>query len=792
MAASSKEFDFEELSYTLDPRPDELDLLDTVQENGIVGSALEKVWVIREGLKEIKVLFDLGEFDSSLTSLEQISNRLDSFAATWKDSPPRVTRDLQTYLQDERNEINSTIMGTWHHAVRHEANDISATLRVNSNVSVGENYIDLNNLVEAVMRLDKDISKLPPQKRVLAPPAQIEALLVFIDDCIISPILDTKVGSVSVTADDDGASVLLLDGIQRSSAIAPGATGLDLLIEQLTAVINYLSAALRDYPVVYGLIIKRSSTRLVSTLCNKTLKSLLPIADKDGKTFEAHLVDLEVFETCLADNGWPRTTDLQNWIQNYPQEWIEHQKVLCLDEIRSRLLETTGELELKRVHDCQFAGAVNMELTVSESVPASSSSTAAASAENPKKGHKRAASEWENDWNAEFDDQADDGWGLDSDDIVISDNEGGGEGGGDDDWGWGDDEEPAISAVSKRRSVIGGKSKARKRNSVTVAPIAPSVSKSASTAHDDDKKSALMCSVSQYPAIIVSTIQKFIGECKQHDQTYKHNVGGSGSNVSVHISDMLALYRALCPIAYKRAPSGLIVHNDLTFLVNELDTNAEFTGQVSERERTKLVKVSHQYAAQELAGQQDRLNSVLKQANRFRNCNQEQDLFVCQATVERAINLFYEFSEEWAVYASFPQRVKALGTLLEYLCSTIISDIEHLGSISEEESMELSKLIGVIQQLEDLFTDPTTAAAGGAGGNMEGTSSSLTLYYTPSWIKFQYLSEVLQSKLVDILYLYNHNSLVDFSSQELVALIKALFAPSEHRRKAIEEIWSSA
>lgn len=705
-------------------------------------------------MKEIKILFDLGEFGSSLTSLDQVVHRLESFEASLRSHQPQVTQALHKHLDDERSEINSTIIDTWNFAVCHRTTDTSASLRINTNVSVGENSIDFLGLLEAVQRLDSDLAKLPPQKRVLAPSARIESLITFIDDNLLGPILDLKVGTVTVTPEKSG-SVIVLDNIHRGTAVRPGAQGLDILLEQLNAVINYLSAHLREFPGLYDLIIKRSATRLMSSLCNKTLRSLLPVSEVESKEFEAHLVDLELLESTLSNAGWPRASELQNWSQNFPQEMIAHRKVNYLDAIRITLL-TTSELKLSRVEDAQFATA--------KSEPSAAGKKDATSAKEVPAKKDVKASDWDNDWNEEFDDQEfgdNDGWGLDSEDIVISDTEDANEPKqGGDDWGWGDEEQPSQQESNQNKDVK---------------------TEALSTAHEEEKRNALLCSVSEYPMIIVSAIQRFIAECKTH----QFEANANSINAAGHISDMLALYRALSPFAYKQVASGVVQYNDLTFLLHELDTHPEFTGQILERDRSKLVQLSHVYSSKELMAQQERLSAVLKQANGFKNCNQEQNLFACQATIERAINLFYEFSEAWATYASFPQRVKALGTLLEYLCSTIIFDIEHQDNISEEESIELTKLIGFVQQLEELFADPTSAASA------EG-ASSLTLYYTPSWIKFQYLAEILQSNLVDILYLYNHNSLVDFSQQELVNLIKALFAPSEHRRNAIEEIWNAA
>lgn len=48
---------------------------------------------------------------------------------------------------------------------------------------------------------------------------------------------------------------------------------------------------------------------------------------------------------------------------------------------------------------------------------------------------------------------------------------------------------------------------------------------------------------------------------------------------------------------------------------------------------------------------------------------------------------------------------------------------------------------------------------------------------------------LLQSaNLVDITYLFENGALIDFTPDELIGLLKALFADSEKREKAIERI----
>jgi protein transport protein DSL1/ZW10 len=76
--------------------------------------------------------------------------------------------------------------------------------------------------------------------------------------------------------------------------------------------------------------------------------------------------------------------------------------------------------------------------------------------------------------------------------------------------------------------------------------------------------------------------------------------------------------------------------------------------------------------------------------------------------------------------------------------------------------------------------------------------------YVSSWFKYSYLSELLvrsfsiadarhstyiqEASLVDITYLFETGALVDFQVDELVRLVKALFADTQMRTNTINKI----
>lgn len=65
----------------------------------------------------------------------------------------------------------------------------------------------------------------------------------------------------------------------------------------------------------------------------------------------------------------------------------------------------------------------------------------------------------------------------------------------------------------------------------------------------------------------------------------------------------------------------------------------------------------------------------------------------------------------------------------------------------------------------------------------------MTFIYCPNWLKFQYLAEIMESSLVDIKYLWTEGELsLEFTADEVEGLLEALFAESQLRRQAIQEI----
>lgn len=117
------------------------------------------------------------------------------------------------------------------------------------------------------------------------------------------------------------------------------------------------------------------------------------------------------------------------------------------------------------------------------------------------------------------------------------------------------------------------------------------------------------------------------------------------------------------------------------------------------------------------------------------------------------------------------------------MCQKIILDIADLPSISSDLSFHIATLISKIVKLDDLFTPQSINDSNGE------TPLPVTSQYVPQWLKLQFLSEILQSELKDVKYLWFESDLsLYFTLQEVVDLIEVSFENNPRTRTVINEI----
>ena len=264
---------------------------------------------------------------------------------------------------------------------------------------------------------------------------------------------------------------------------------------------------------------------------------------------------------------------------------------------------------------------------------------------------------------------------------------------------------------------------------------------------------------------------------------------------------LLSMYRASAPNFYSYNISGnMFLYNDSFYLAEQLRLFVDHQAKRSTADSSPpTLNLDADISALELFGkraygremesQRTILGDLLDGAQGLANCTEQPFAQQCDLAISSTVDRLREVHARWKPVLSHSALLQSIGSLLGTVINKIIIDIEDMSDISEPESQRLTAFCNRVAALEDLFL-PEPAA------DPEARSESpvpRTAVYTPHWLRFQYLTNILESSLVDIKYLWTEGELsLEFEAEELIDLIEALFADSEHRRKAIGEIRRSS
>ena len=191
----------------------------------------------------------------------------------------------------------------------------------------------------------------------------------------------------------------------------------------------------------------------------------------------------------------------------------------------------------------------------------------------------------------------------------------------------------------------------------------------------------------------------------------------------------------------------------------------------------------------EMESQRTILGDLLDGAQGLTNCTEHPFVQACDTAVNSTVDRLRDVHSQWKTVLSHSALLQSTGSLLSTIISKVMSDIEDMSDISEPESQRLTSYCNRIISLEDLFLPESTPPPASGGFDEQKTVVPLAAVYTPKWLKFQYLANILESSLVDIKFLWTEGELsLEFGAGEVIDLIEALFADTEHRRRAIGEI----
>ncbi|KAF8517993.1 Centromere/kinetochore Zw10-domain-containing protein [Hysterangium stoloniferum] len=243
---------------------------------------------------------------------------------------------------------------------------------------------------------------------------------------------------------------------------------------------------------------------------------------------------------------------------------------------------------------------------------------------------------------------------------------------------------------------------------------------------------------------------------------------------------ILDLHRALYPIAHSASlarDTNLVMRwsNDCTFLSNEItrlkhlnDTIDDKWTDTADRLKT-LSEVSFQNAVDI---EQETVRNILAAAEGFKNVSNSQRWQECTSVFSQVLQEITKISHQWKDTLTRDGYFRAVGLVVDEALFRIMDDIFSLQDIPEADSERLSDLCESLTPLEELFVyAPDEQSAAGM--------------HVPLWFKFSYLSWLIKGSIADISYLFDRGVLVDYEIDELIRLLRALFAETPLRESTI-------
>ncbi|KAL1840372.1 hypothetical protein VTJ49DRAFT_545 [Mycothermus thermophilus] len=255
----------------------------------------------------------------------------------------------------------------------------------------------------------------------------------------------------------------------------------------------------------------------------------------------------------------------------------------------------------------------------------------------------------------------------------------------------------------------------------------------------------------------------------------------------------LAMFRAIAPHYYSPGIGGnMYLYNDSSYLAEQL---ADFSSawknrdDITPRSKTMLrldndIKSLQNFANRAYTNELSIQKTVLRDL-----LGGEQSLLHqadTAASVSAATARVRSLATAWEDILARSVWQQAVGALVDAVATKIIGDVMDLPSIGQEEAYSTAQLIASVEELDDLFLPSRLQGKQPGKGEDE---VPLTAQFAANWLRLKYLSEVLQSNLRDVRFLWMEGELsLYFTVEEVVDLIHASFEDNARTREVVREI----
>jgi centromere/kinetochore protein ZW10 len=152
-----------------------------------------------------------------------------------------------------------------------------------------------------------------------------------------------------------------------------------------------------------------------------------------------------------------------------------------------------------------------------------------------------------------------------------------------------------------------------------------------------------------------------------------------------------------------------------------------------------------------------------------------------EANIKQIIDYIETQHNLWNEILTPSASSSATGSLVNAVAGKLIADVFDLSDIGVDEAERTATLLSKVEKLDDLFVQQPN--------NGNGVGIPMTSQFADKWMKMKFLSEVLQSNLKEIKYLWFESDLsLYFTSDEVVELMNLSFQMNANVRAAIREI----
>ncbi|RMD44344.1 hypothetical protein DV735_g860, partial [Chaetothyriales sp. CBS 134920] len=547
----------------------------------------------------------------------------------------------------------------------------------------------------------------------------------------------------------------------------------DIAIGFLIASWDFLQAYLPQ-PMIERLA-EKLIPKAIDILVADWITPAIPIQPHELTALDKLQKNVSGLASYLDKHGWPGGAKLSQWIDDAPSFWLAKRKAETLDAVRKAFSSSKGHLhQVERI----------------ERQPAP---RAPAFDDNSKEGDD----DWNTSWDAGEPDTKEDidddtsGWGFDDGDQVSPDqtlqkgrgNASSGKENAEeaDAWGWGDDDPDSGDGSAPTPST---KTTVEDDNQlVTKKPLSPN-------ATAEEIQLVEYYAVTDIPDRMIDIVGRDIQDSVTLAQTQHPSLERVSPSKALLALPVLALamFRATAPIHYGNSPplGNMNLYNDASYLAEKLRESIVPENMPNiEPDCKALDKFARSAYSREMEVQRTILADLLDGAQGFAACTQPLYAREIENAVSSTVDRVKQVYEEWKPILSTSALLQSVGALVNLVINKFISDIEEMDDISAPQSEKLVSFASHITSLGDLFVAKPPANT----ASDEDQSVPMTAVYVTSWLKFQYLINILDSSLVDINFLWTEGELsLEFSADEVVDLIKALFQESSHRKKAIATI----